>query len=70
MRQDTQTQKTVKTALLHQPINIPGVTSDKTLNKTKIPGIEMVWDEQGLWISVKGHTGIIPAPNVAFAIFE
>jgi hypothetical protein len=61
----------VKLAFLHQSVSIPGaLNTEKTLNKTKFPGLEMFWDGMALWIHLKGQIAIIPAANVAIAVVE
>lgn len=63
----------VLTATLHQPVPLKGgIASDKTLNDTKIRGVEMDLLPQGLMVSVpdktvkgKMHKTLIPLPNVA-----
>lgn len=63
----------VISATLHQsaPLN-GGISSDKTLNGTKVPGITMELIPQGLMVGVphktakgKHHMTLIPLPNCA-----
>lgn len=64
----------VETAFLHQAVTIPGYSkSEKTLNQTKLPGIEMDYGPQGLSLIAKNKAGktfqaIIPSANVAIAL--
>lgn len=61
----------VKLAFLHQSVSIPAaLNTEKTLNKTKFPGLEMFWANEGLWIYLKGQVAIIPQANVAIAVLE
>lgn len=60
-------------ATLHQPVPLKGgISSDKTLNDTKIRGLEMDLMPQGLMVCVpdkqikgKMHKTLVPLPNVA-----
>lgn len=58
----------VESAVLHQPVNCKFLSSDKTLSKIKMPGIQMTYTPQGLLIEHKGHVAIIPSANVALMV--
>jgi hypothetical protein len=65
-------QSKVKLAFLQSPSTVPGVfTSMTTLDKIKVPGIEMfLMDNGGLLIYVKNLVAYIPAANVKLALLE
>jgi hypothetical protein len=61
----------VKSATLHQAVVLARlISTDKTLNANKVPGLEMTWIPQGLLCRVKGRAAIIPHANVAIAEVE
>lgn len=61
----------VRLAFLHQSVAIPGcTTNEKTWSDTKIKGLKMWWTPAGLYVEVKGSKAMIPAANVAVAIWD
>jgi hypothetical protein len=55
----------VKSAYLHQAIQVSGIPAERTLNKTKMPSSEMSLTEVGLLIRHKGKLFGIPLANIA-----
>jgi hypothetical protein len=63
--------RVVKSAFIHQPLQWAGVAgSERTLNSTKIPGLKMRWESDGLYLEAKGQFAMVPAANVATLVFE
>lgn len=54
----------VDTALIHQPVDIKGFLSKKTLS-SKDMGAMMIFDSLGLHVTFRGATVLIPSANVA-----
>ena len=60
----------VVSAFLHQPVTVAGIVAgERTLNKNKIPGVEMSWTLHGLLLSKDGKECLVPAANVASVEF-
>lgn len=61
----------ISTATLHQAVTIPGYgVTERTLNRTKLPGIEMEYGPQGLILSGRSVKSVIPHANVAVATID
>jgi hypothetical protein len=63
----------VKLAFLHQSVSIPSaLNTEKTLNKTKFPGLEMrhIPEINSLLILVKGQVAGCPSANEAIMVYD
>lgn len=54
----------VKDAFLHQALFVPGLPAEKTLNTTKIPGVEMSLTPSFLMLKARGHRVSIAIANM------
>lgn len=55
----------VKSAQVHQTIDLAGFTSKRTISNTDMPSAQFFFDELGLHVHFKGRVVIVPSANVA-----
>ena len=60
----------VKVAQVHQPVDVGGFITKKTLSADNMPGLKMWLTELGLIMKHRNTVAVIPHANVAIAIFE
>jgi hypothetical protein len=57
-------------AQLHQPIDLKGVVSKKTLSNHDMKGAEFSYSILGLTVKFKGCIFLIPSANVAAVVLQ
>jgi hypothetical protein len=61
----------VKTVAVHQVVHVPGVGQLKnTLAKSDLIGSDMTTTPEGVLVSYKGQSFVIPWGNISVAVFE
>lgn len=60
----------VKLAQVHQPIDLAGFITKKTLSDAYMQGLKMFWTDNGLLLEYRKQRSIIPSANIAIVVLD